>query len=87
MKRLIATFLMVFYCFGSMAQPNPSSGGGRGNGNGNGLDNNPCRNPRNPNCNPVPIEGVEILILAGALLGGGIIIRAKAKQKVVSDEA
>lgn len=46
----------------NMIQPNPQ---GNPNGNGKGLDN-----PNNPNSdNPVPMNGVEILIISGIALG------------------
>jgi hypothetical protein len=59
----------------SYTQPNPK-------GNANGF-NNP-NNPNNPNTNPVPIKGVEYLILTGGLLGSLVIYRNK-KRKLNND--
>lgn len=58
MKKILIIILLLVGSIG-LAQPNPP-------GKGKGLDN-----PKNPNySNPVPISGVEFLIVAGIILGG-----------------
>lgn len=63
MKKILFILLLIVQV--SLAQPPPNSNVG-GNGNGN---NDPCKNPQNPNCNPVPISGIWILLLIGGAVG------------------
>jgi hypothetical protein len=77
MKKIMILLLLISTL--GFGQPN-------GNGNGNGHNDehgnpNPCKNPRNPNCdNPVPISGLWILILVGGIFGVYYIRKQKLKN-------
>lgn len=69
MKKYITILLLISTM--SIAQPNPNSNGNGNSGNAgnNGQGNPPCKNPNSPNCNPVPISGIWILLVAGVAVG------------------
>ena len=79
-KKSTLIFLLGFtIVFNGYAQPNPCTSppctGGTGNGTG-GNGNGKC-----PTCNPVPISGIEILILGGIALGAYRIVRVNKRKK------